>query len=117
MQALKQRSMKKLEIIVQGEYQEFVIDLLERAGVSGWTLVHNLSGKGSHGSHEGHLMFNADDVLVMIITAVPEELAAPILEGLTPFFNKHMGVVFTSDIAVTRLDKFKQPTPGQSPPQ
>jgi nitrogen regulatory protein PII len=113
MKELKQSSMKKLEIIVQGEYQEFMIDLLDRAGVSGWTVVHNLSGKGSHGSHEGHLMFNADDVLVMIITAVPADLAEPILEGLTPFFNKHMGVVFTSDITVTRLGKFQQPTPGQ----
>jgi uncharacterized protein YbcC (UPF0753/DUF2309 family) len=53
----------------------------------------------------GHLMFNEDDVLVMVITVVPEALAAAILEGLTPFFNKHMGVVFTSDIQVTRLGK------------
>jgi len=113
MQELKQSKMKKLEIIVQGEYQDFVIDLLDRAGVSGWTVVHNLSGKGSHGSHEGHLMFNADDVLVMVITAVPDDLAGPILEGLTPFFNKHMGVVFTSDISVTRLGKFKQPAPAR----
>ena len=113
MKELKQSSMKKLEIIVQGEYQEFMIDLLDRAGVSGWTVVHNLSGKGSHGSHEGHLMFNGEDVLLMIITAVPAELAEPILEGLTPFFNKHMGVVFTSDITVTRLGKFQQPKPGQ----
>lgn len=107
MKALHQSPMKKLEIIVQGEQQEFVIDLLDRAGVSGWTVIHNLSGKGSHGSHEGHLMFNSDDVLVMIITAVPEDLAEPILEGLTPFFNKHMGVVFSSEIQVTRLGKFQ----------
>jgi nitrogen regulatory protein PII len=113
MKELKQSCMKKLEIIVQGEHQEFMIDLLNRAGVSGWTVVHNLSGKGSHGSHEGHLMFNADDVLVMIITAVPEDLAEAILEGLTPFFNKHMGVVFTSDITVARLGKFQQPIPEQ----
>jgi hypothetical protein len=85
MKELKQSRMKKLEIIVQGEYQEFMIDLLD----------------------------HADDVLVMIITAVPEDLAEPILEGLTPFFNKHMGVVFTSDITVTRLGKFQQPIPGQ----
>lgn len=110
MQELKHSEMKKLEIVVQGEYQDFVLDLLERAAVSGYTILHNLSGKGSHGSHEGHLMFNEDDVLVMIITAVPEDLAAAILEELTPFFNKHMGVVFTSDIQVTRLDKFATPS-------
>jgi nitrogen regulatory protein PII len=109
MQELKHSAMKKLEIIVQGEQRDFVIDLLERAGVSGWTVIHNLSGKGTHGAHEGHLMFNEEDVLVMVVTVVPEELSAAILEGLTPFFNKHIGVVFTSDIQVTRLAKFKAP--------
>jgi nitrogen regulatory protein PII len=109
MQELKHSPMKKLEIIVQGEQQDFVLDLLQRAGVSGWTVLHNLSGKGSHGAHEGHLMFNEDDVLVMIITAVPAEIADAILEGLTPFFNRHMGVVFSSDIQVSRVGKFQPP--------
>jgi nitrogen regulatory protein PII len=99
--------LKKLEIILDGEHQEFATDLLDRAGVKGYTIVNNLSGKGSQGFHEGHLMFNEDNVLIMIIAAVPEELAGPILEGFAPFFGKHSGVVFISDIQVTRLVKFK----------
>jgi hypothetical protein len=51
-------------------------------------------------------MFNEDDVLIMIIAAVPEELVEPILEGFAPFYSKHSGVVFISDIQVTRLAKF-----------
>jgi len=109
MEELKHSLMKKLEIIVQGEQQDFVLDLLERAGVSGWTVIHNLSGKGSHGAHDAHLMFNEDDVLVMIVTAVPAEVADAILEGLTPFFNRHMGVVLSTDIQVSRLAKFQPP--------
>jgi len=98
--------LKKLEIILAGEHQSFVADILDRAGVTGYTIVNNLSGKGSHGFHTGHLMFNEEDVLIMIIAAVPEELVSPILEGLGPFYNKHSGVVFISDIQVTRLVKF-----------
>jgi len=98
--------LKKLEIIVDGEHKGFVTDLLDRAGVKGYTIVNNLSGKGSQGFHEGHLMFNEEDVLVMIIAAVPEELVNPLHEGLAPFFGKHSGVVFISDIQVTRLVKF-----------
>jgi nitrogen regulatory protein PII len=109
MHELKHSQMKKLEIIVQGEQQDFVLDLLERAGVSGWTVLHNLSGKGSHGAHDAHLMFNEDDVLVMIVTAVPADIADAILEGLTPFFSRHMGVVFSTDIQVSRLAKFQPP--------
>ncbi|MDR9499037.1 MAG: P-II family nitrogen regulator [Hydrogenovibrio sp.] len=106
MKNLKFSPLKKLEIIMEGEHQEFATDLLDHAGVKGYTIVNNLSGKGSHGFHEGHLMFNEDAVLNMIITAVPEELVSPIMEGFAPFFNKHSGVIFVSDIQVTRLEKF-----------
>ncbi len=107
MSNLKLNPLKKLEIILEGEHQAFATDLLDRAGVKGYTIVNNLSGRGSHGYHEGHLMFNEDDVLVMIIAAVPEELVEPLLEGFAPFYNEHSGVVFISDIQVTRLVKFK----------
>jgi len=98
--------LKKLEIILEGEYLEFAGDLLDRLGVKGYTVVNNLSGKGSHGFIDGHLMFNEEDVLIMIIAAVPEQLVAPILQGFAPFYNEHSGVVFISDIQVTRLVKF-----------
>jgi nitrogen regulatory protein P-II len=99
--------LKKLEIIMEGAHKDFATDLLDRAGVKGYTIVGNLSGKGSHGIYDGHVMFNEDDVLIMIIVAVPEELVPPILEGFAPFFEKHTGVVFVTDIQVSRLVKFK----------
>ena len=51
----------------------------------------DLSGKGSHGFHEGHLMFNEDDVLIMFVVAVPEDMVKPIFKGLAPFYNEHTG--------------------------
>ena len=109
MNNMKFNQLKKLEIILEGEYQEFATDLLDRIGVKGYTIVNNLSGKGSHGFHDGHIMFNDDDVLIMIIVAVPEALLSPILQGFSPFYNEHSGVVFVSDIQVTRLVKFSDP--------
>lgn len=99
--------LKKLEIIIEGEFQDFATDLLDHANVKGYSIVNNLSGKGSHGFHDGHIMFNEDDLLIMIIAAVPEDLVEPILGGFSPFFNKHSGVVFVSDIQVMRMVKFK----------
>ncbi len=107
MKESKLSSLKKLEIIVGGEHQAFATDLLDRAGVSGYTIINNLSGKGQHGYHEGHLMFNEDDVLIMIIAAVPDELVNPILQGFEPFYNEHSGVVFVTDIQVARMVKFQ----------
>lgn len=107
MNNLNLSTLKKLEIILEGEHQAFATDLLERAGVTGYTIVNHLSGKGSHGFHEGHVMFNEDSVLIMIITAVSDDLVQPILEGFAPFFNEHTGVIFVSDIQVNRLVKFQ----------
>lgn len=106
MKNLKFSPLKKLEIILEGEYQAFATDILDRIGVKGYTIINNLSGKGSHGFHDGHLMFNEDDVLIMIIAAVPEQLVTPIMQGFAPFYNEHSGVVFVSDIQVTRMVKF-----------
>ena len=106
MKDLNLSQLKKLEIILEGKHKEFATDLLDHAGVKGYTIINNLSGKGSHGFHEGHLMFNEDDVLIMIIAAVPPSLVEPILEGFAPFYQEHSGVVFISDIQVTRLVKF-----------
>ena len=98
MKNLNFSQLKKLEIILEGAHKEFATDLLDHAGVKGYTIINNLSGKGSHGFHEGHLMFNEDDVLIMIIAAVPPPLVEPILEGFAPFYQEHSGVVFISDI-------------------
>ncbi len=106
MKNLKLGSLKKIEIILEGAYAAFATDLLDRIGVKGYTIINNLSGKGSHGFHDGHLMFNEDDVLIMIIAAVPESLVSPILQGFAPFYSEHSGVVFISDIQVTRMVKF-----------
>nr|BAL53662.1 nitrogen regulatory protein P-II [uncultured Aquificae bacterium] len=108
MNSVKLHEMKKVEIIVRGEDLEFVLDLLEKAGVSGYTIFHNLSGKGSHGFHEGHLLFNEEDTLVMVVSVMPDKIVEAVLEGITPFLNKHSGVVFVSSVMVSRLAKFGQ---------
>ena len=73
MKSVKLHEMKKVEIVVKGEDLDFVIDLLERAGVSGYTIIHNVEA---------------------------------VLEGITPFLNKHSGVVFVSSVMVSRIEKF-----------
>lgn len=116
MKNLNLHPIKKLEIILAGEHQSFATDLLDRAGVKGYTIVNNLSGKGSHGFHAGHVMFNEDDALIMIIAAVANELVSPVLEGLAPFYNDNSGVIFVSDIEVTRVVKFTDESENSDKP-
>ena len=80
--------------------------LLDRVGATGYTIINNVSGKGHHGFHEGHLLFDDTSSQVIVFTVVPEERIEPILAGLGPVFHKHSGAMFVSDVSVTRRDHF-----------
>jgi nitrogen regulatory protein PII len=101
--------MKEIRIVVAGEHRPFVTDLLDKAGATGYTLFSNISGKGHHGLHEGHFMFSDTESLVMIMTVVPEDRVEPILAGLRPLFDRHSGVMFVSDVLVSRRERFVSP--------
>lgn len=100
--------MKRVEIIIQGEDLHNVEELLVKAHVAGFTIVPNVSGRGHHGLHEGHLLFNDMHTLDLLFTVVPEDRVEPILAGLTTLFERHSGVVFVSDVWVTRKHYFEQ---------
>ena len=100
--------MKRVEIIISGEDLHHVEQLLLKAGVSGFTIVPNVSGRGHHGLHEGHLLFNDMHTLDMLLAVVPEDRVEPILAGLGTLFELHSGVVFVSDVWVTRKDYFEK---------
>ncbi|MGH7255816.1 MAG: P-II family nitrogen regulator [Nitrospirales bacterium] len=101
--------MKEIKIIVGGEHLEFITELLDRVHATGYTIIDNVSGKGHHGFHQGHLMFNDTSSQVMVLTVVPEQTVEPILAGLGPLFNKHSGAMFVSDVAVSRRERFYAP--------
>jgi nitrogen regulatory protein PII len=105
--------MKEIRIIIQGEHMKFATDLLDGMKATGYTIFHNISGKGHHGFHTAHPMFNEMDSLVMISTVVPHEKVEPILAGLTPLFERRTGVMFVSDVAVSRAEYFSPPSGHQ----
>ncbi len=106
MSGLTLHPMKEIKIIIEGEHMGFVGDLLEKVKATGYTVISNISGKGHHGFHEGHLMFNDTSSLVMVLTVVPEEKVEPILAGLRPLFDRHSGAMYVSDVAVSRRERF-----------
>lgn len=101
--------MKKVEVIVRGQYLKEVEALLDRVRVSGYTIIPDISGKGHHGMHEGHLLFNEMHSMVMVITVMPKEKVETVLAGVKPMLEHHSGVVFISDVEVIRRDYFNIP--------
>ena len=104
--ALTLHPMKEIRVIVAGEQRAFVTDLLDRVNATGYTIIGNVSCKGHHGVREAHFMFSEQESLEMIMTVVPEEKVQPILAGLRPLFERHSGVMFVADVAVSRQEYF-----------
>jgi nitrogen regulatory protein PII len=109
---LSLHQMKEIRVIVSGEHRAFVTELLDKVQATGYTVIGNVSGKGHHGLHEGHFMFGELESLVMIMTVVPAEKVEPVLAGLRPLFDRHSGVMFVSDVAVSRREYFGTPPSG-----
>ncbi len=106
MTGLSLHLMKEVRIVIQGEHVKFATDLLDSVQATGYTIIHNISGKGHHGFHTAHPMFNEMDSLVMLMTVVPKEKVEPLLAGLKPLFDRSTGVMFVSDVAVSRREYF-----------
>ncbi len=113
MNGLTLHPMKEIRIILAGEHLNFVTDLLDNVKATGYTIIHNVSGKGHHGFHTAHAMFNEMDSLVMVMTVVTPDRVDPILAGLKPLFERYTGVMFVSDVAVSRLEYFSEPSRGR----
>ncbi|MFQ5542813.1 MAG: P-II family nitrogen regulator [Nitrospiria bacterium] len=108
MTSLVLHPMKEIRVIIPGEHQGFVVEIFDALHISGYTIIKNLSGKGHHGFHTAHAMFDETESRLMIMTVVPEEKVSPILAGLTPLFDRHSGVMFVSDVAVSRREYFSE---------
>jgi hypothetical protein len=53
MNAIKLHPLKKLEIILEGADKEFATDLLDRAGVKGYTIVGNCRARAATACTKG----------------------------------------------------------------
>ncbi len=106
MNGLTLHPMKEIRVVVAGEHRAFVTELFDKVHATGYTIIGNVSGKGHHGFREAHFMFSEQESLVMIMTVVPEEKVEPILAGLRPLFDRHSGVMFVADVAVSRREYF-----------
>ena len=98
--------MKEIRVIIAGEHRAFVTDLLDRVNATGYTIIGNISGKGHHGVREAHFMFSEQESLEIIMTIVPEGKVEPILAGLLPLFERHSGITYVADVAVSRQEYF-----------
>ncbi|GAA5053837.1 hypothetical protein GCM10023208_16090 [Erythrobacter westpacificensis] len=97
---------RKIEVVVHAEDRNLVEDILKTAGISGWTMIRDVSGMGHSGFHDGKSIFNDKTGLVMFVGVGGEKEISEVAGALARLFERLAGVTFLSDVEVIRSDYF-----------
>lgn len=97
---------KRLEIILEAPALHRLTDRLDRAGVSGYTIVPALAGKGRTGGWSAEGVAGDAGRLVMVISIVDPAKVDAVLEGVYAVLARQIGIVTVSDVQVIRADHF-----------
>lgn len=87
---------KKVEIICDSVEVKNVIAILEATGVTGYTIIRDVVGKGGRGIRSGDEL---TDVFKnsMIITVCNPQLIPAVVEAIRPILKRFGGVCLVSD--------------------
>jgi nitrogen regulatory protein PII len=97
---------KRLEIIVEAPALHRLTDRLNQAGVTGYTIVPVLAGRGSEGTWSAEGLAGDAGRLVMVISIVDAAKADAVLERVYSVLARQIGIVTLSDVQVIRADLF-----------
>jgi PII-like signaling protein len=96
---------KKLEIAIASAYVARVGELLNRHGVTGFTVLQAVMGRGSSGDWVEDSLSGADQHVVIMAIMKPETADA-LLADLQILFETYRGIATVADVQVMRAERF-----------
>jgi nitrogen regulatory protein PII len=90
-------SMKKVEIVVDALEVPAVAEVLDASRVSGYTVIGEVTGRGSRGVRGGGDGLTAALKNSYIITACPETQARAIADAVRPILRRVGGICVVTD--------------------
>jgi PII-like signaling protein len=89
------RSIERVEIVIDALHGPAVLEVLERHGLTGWTLLRVAAGAGERGERRDDELSGASTNSLLITTCEPEALEA-LAEDLRPLLRRYGGVCLVS---------------------
>lgn len=96
-------AVKRIEIIANSVELAKILESLDKAGVHGHAVIHNVVGKALREGNEDLDMTMLDNVY--IIAFCMPELIKPVIEHIRPLLNKFGGTCYISDVMEIRSVK------------
>ncbi|MEO1648185.1 MAG: transcriptional regulator [Pseudomonadota bacterium] len=95
---------KRIEILTDKAYVPRLTAAIDRAGITGWTIVPVSSGKGRDGEWREESVMGTDKVFVLSIAS--EERAEALAEELAPLSTTLGFLLLMWDVEVIRGERF-----------
>jgi nitrogen regulatory protein PII len=89
--------MKRVDLIFSERELEAVLQAIDRAGCSGYTVIKQVTGKGPRGTVSESLAFSGVGANAHVVVFCRPDLLAPLRDGVRPLLNRYGGVGFVSD--------------------
>jgi len=96
---------KKVDILADRPLARRIIQIIERSGVTGYTVLPVAEGGGYRGTWSDDQVSGAS-AKTLIFTITTPAKAAEIVEALTPLLETHSLRVWLTDVEVIRPDRF-----------
>lgn len=97
---------KRVAIIIEAVMERRLTEVMEDAGVTGFTILPVLGGSGKSGrwSREGQV--SRAGAMVQVVCIIRPDRLKPLLEAAFTVVDRHIGVVSISDCQVLRAERF-----------
>lgn len=89
-------AIKRLELVVDAPHATQVLEVLQRHGLTGWSILRGVTGAGERGRQHGDDLTGVSSNHLILTTCAPEKLA-PLLEDLRVVLARAGGMCLVSD--------------------
>jgi PII-like signaling protein len=97
---------KRIEIMVEAPLMRRVLSILDDQGVSGYTVLPALAGRGKDGSWDRDGLVGRAGAVVQVLCIVDASRVDAMLEPLFALVSRQIGIVTVSDVQVIRPEHF-----------
>ncbi len=97
---------KRVEIIIEAPMRSRLSDALERAGVTGYTILPVYGGNGRTGRWSRDEQFTGAGGMIAVVCIVAPDRKDALLDAAFEVLDRHIGVVSVCDCEVLRAERF-----------
>lgn len=103
---MKTHQAKRVEITIEAIMQSRLTDSLQKAGVTGYTVLPVLGGSGRSGDWVRSGEIGRASGMVQVVCIIRPERLDKLLDAAFAVVEKHIGVVTVMDCNVLRAERF-----------